>query len=152
MSLEKMDHESPEMWPEKSECEHSIAVSVIYFLIWFVVIFFSLTQVPGITEFAALNSITDRDDGVPSWTRGLSQEDINAMHRKWSEKLQMGLGHHSFNMRYVFSAELGALSHAGLIAEIKKLYDQAYQLGIEEAREMTRGKYLNIFTPSNRKK
>lgn len=48
--------------------------------------------------------------------------------------------------------ELGALSQAGLIAEIKKLYDQAYQLGLEEAREMTRGKFLNIFTQAHRKK
>lgn len=110
--------------------------------------------VPGITEFAALNSITDRDDGVPSWTRGLSQEDINAMHRKYlltnrPEIDQTILVH---LMQAIYFSELGALSHAGLIAEIKKLYDQAYQLGVEEAREMTRGKYLNIFTPSNRKK
>lgn len=48
-----------------------------------VALIFPSTSVPGISEFAALNSITDRDDGVPSWTRGLSQEDINAMHRKW---------------------------------------------------------------------
>lgn len=48
--------------------------------------------------------------------------------------------------------ELGALSHAGLIAEVRKLYDQVYQLGVEEAREMTRGKYLNIFSTTNRKK
>lgn len=48
--------------------------------------------------------------------------------------------------------ELGALSQAGVISEIKKLYDQAYQLGVEEAREMTRGKYLNIFSQNNRKK
>lgn len=47
--------------------------------------------------------------------------------------------------------ELGALSSNGIIAEVKKLYDQAYQLGVQEAKEMTRGKYLNIFT-SNRKK
>lgn len=47
-----------------------------------VTLIFPSTSVPGISEFAALNSITDRDDGVPSWTRGLSQEDINAMHRK----------------------------------------------------------------------
>lgn len=32
-----------------------------------------------------------------------------------------------------------------LIAEVKKLHDLAYQLGLEEAKEMTRGKYLNIF-------
>lgn len=37
----------------------------------------------------------------------------------------------------------------GLIAEVKKLHDLAYQLGQEEAKEMTRGRYLNIFT--NRK-
>lgn len=49
-------------------------------------------------------------------------------------------------------SELGALSQAGLIAEIKKLYDEAYQLGMEEAREMTRGKYLNIFSQANNKK
>lgn len=49
-------------------------------------------------------------------------------------------------------SELGALSQAGVISEIKKLYDQAYQLGVEEAREMTRGKYLNIFSQNNRKK
>lgn len=48
-------------------------------------------------------------------------------------------------------AELGALSTNGIIAEVKKLYDQAYQLGVQESKEMTRGKYLNIFT-SNRKK
>lgn len=56
-------------------------------------------------------------------------------------------------MHHILSiSELGALSQAGLIAEIKKLYDQAYQLGVEEAREMTRGKYLNIFSQNNRKK
>ncbi|XP_031630066.1 protein lin-52 homolog isoform X2 [Contarinia nasturtii] len=86
-----------------------------------------IKEVPGVNEYAKLNSITSRDE-VPSWTQGLSQEDINSMH------------------------QLGALSQAGLISEIKKLYDQAYQLGVEEAREMTRGKYLNIFSQNNRKK
>lgn len=47
--------------------------------------------------------------------------------------------------------ELGALSSTGLIAEIRKLYDQAYDLGIQEAKEMTRGRYLNIF-PITKKK
>ncbi|XP_055314744.1 protein lin-52 homolog isoform X1 [Sitodiplosis mosellana] len=100
ISMEKLDPGSPETWPEK---------------------------IPGVNEFAKLNSISNREE-VPSWTQGLSQEDINSMH------------------------QLGALSQAGLIAEIKKLYDQAYQLGVEEAREMTRGKYLNIFSQNNRKK
>jgi len=33
-----------------------------------------------------------------------------------------------------------------LIAEVKQLQNMAYQLGLEEAKEMTRGKYLNILT------
>ena len=41
--------------------------------------------------------------------------------------------------------ELGNLTVTGLITEVKKLHDIAYQLGVEEAKEMTRGKYLNIF-------
>lgn len=44
-----------------------------------------------------------------------------------------------------FILELGNLSMGGLISEVKKLHDMAYQLGLEEAKEMTRGKYLNIF-------
>ena len=47
--------------------------------------------------------------------------------------------------------ELGALSTQGLIAEIRKLYDEAYKLGSQEAKEMTRGKYLNIFSNQKRK-
>ncbi|XP_058468002.1 protein lin-52 homolog isoform X1 [Malaya genurostris] len=63
----------------------------------------------------------------PAWTKGLTQDDINSMY------------------------QLGALSTNGIIAEVRKLYDQAYQLGVQEAKEMSRGKCLNIFT-SNRKK
>ena len=33
-----------------------------------------------------------------------------------------------------------------IIEEVKKLQTVAYQLGVEEAKEMTRGKYLNILT------
>lgn len=32
-----------------------------------------------------------------------------------------------------------------IVAELKGLHDQAYKLGIQEAKEMTRGKYLNVF-------
>lgn len=51
----------------------------------------------------------------------------------------------SLNTTRYFLAELGNLSITGLISEVKKLHDLAYQLGLEEAKEMTRGKYLNIF-------
>ncbi|XP_034951438.1 protein lin-52 homolog isoform X2 [Chelonus insularis] len=56
-----------------------------------------------------------------SWLNNLNQEDMNNLH------------------------QLGNLTMTGLIAEVKKLHDTAYQLGLEEAKEMTRGKYLNIF-------
>lgn len=42
---------------------------------------FVFQTVPGVNEFAKLNSIASRDE-IPSWTQGLSQEDINSMHRK----------------------------------------------------------------------
>ena len=53
--------------------------------------------------------------------------------------------------------ELGAYSANGIIQEVKKCYDQAYSLGVQEAKEMTRGKYLGVFdkptpTPSSAKK
>ncbi|XP_012223790.1 protein lin-52 homolog isoform X3 [Linepithema humile] len=55
------------------------------------------------------------------WTANLSPEDISRLH------------------------QLGNLTMTGLISEVKRLHDVAYQLGLEEAKEMTRGKYLNIF-------
>ncbi|XP_044730418.1 protein lin-52 homolog [Chrysoperla carnea] len=96
LSLEKLDRTSPELWPER---------------------------MPGVSEF--VSCYTPPNSSPPSWTKGLTNEDINILH------------------------QLGALSMNGLIAEVKKLHDLAYQLGQEEAKEMTRGKYLNIFT--NRK-
>ncbi|KAJ6637047.1 Protein lin-52 like [Pseudolycoriella hygida] len=104
ISMEKLDRNSPEVWPEK---------------------------IPGINQFIVMNSTpsltsSSQSKGV-SWAQGLSSEDISAMH------------------------QLGALSSTGLIAEIRKLYDQAYDLGIQEAKEMTRGRYLNIF-PNAKKK
>uniref|UniRef100_A0A3Q3K095 Protein lin-52 homolog n=1 Tax=Monopterus albus TaxID=43700 RepID=A0A3Q3K095_MONAL len=40
--------------------------------------------------------------------------------------------------------ELGSLTTANLMEKIKGLQNLAYQLGLEESREMTRGKFLNI--------
>ncbi|XP_058814108.1 protein lin-52 homolog isoform X3 [Topomyia yanbarensis] len=83
MSLEKVDRDSSEIWPEK--------------------------EVHGF-DTPNLNF------SPPPWTKGLTQDDINSMY-----------------------------------PEVKKLYDQSYQLGVQEAKEMTRGKYLNIFTSSRKK-
>lgn len=48
-------------------------------------------------------------------------------------------------MLLFFSLEYASLPTGGLIAKVKELHDIAYQLGVEEAKEMTRGKYLNLF-------
>ncbi|XP_033208320.1 protein lin-52 homolog isoform X2 [Belonocnema kinseyi] len=77
-------------------------------------------QIPGVSEFVAQNSAASKPE-QPSWTTSLSPSEINQLH------------------------QLGNLSMDLLIKEVKKLHDMAYELGVEEAREMTRGKYLNIF-------
>ncbi|XP_011255917.1 protein lin-52 homolog isoform X1 [Camponotus floridanus] len=75
-------------------------------------------EVPGVHEFVAQNS----PQTEPCfWTASFSADDISQLH------------------------QLGNLTMTGLISEVKKLHDLAYQLGLEEAKEMTRGKYLNIF-------
>uniref|UniRef100_A0A0C9RDZ9 Lin52_0 protein n=2 Tax=Fopius arisanus TaxID=64838 RepID=A0A0C9RDZ9_9HYME len=75
-------------------------------------------QIPGVNEFIAQN-LPPTDQG--SWSTALTSDDLNQLH------------------------QLGNLTVTSLIAEVKKLHDEAYQLGLEEAKEMTRGKYLNIF-------
>ncbi|CAH0727123.1 unnamed protein product, partial [Brenthis ino] len=79
-------------------------------------------QIPGVSEFAAMQN---PNQSPPSWNKGLTKED------------------------YTYIQQLGSLTISSLITEVKKLHDLAYQLGLEEAKEMTRGKYLNIF--SNRR-
>ena len=45
--------------------------------------------------------------------------------------------------------QLGSLSVPMLMGEVKRLQNIAYQLGQEETKEMTRGKYLNILRRRN---
>lgn len=52
---------------------------------------------------------------------------------------------------FIFLSELGNLSHMALIAEIKKLHDAAYKLGLDESKEVTRGKYLNVLSSKRRR-
>ncbi|XP_072931175.1 protein lin-52 homolog [Epargyreus clarus] len=76
-------------------------------------------QIPGVSEFS---NMQPGNQSPPAWNKGLTKEDYNYMQK------------------------LGSLTTSGLIMEVKKLHDLAYQLGLEEAKEMTRGKYLNIFS------
>ncbi|XP_037938572.1 protein lin-52 homolog isoform X2 [Teleopsis dalmanni] len=83
-------------------------------------------KIPGITDFIAMSD-TPICTPAPEWTNGLSREDVTSM------------------------LELSKLSHNGVILEVKNIYDDAYQLGVHEAKEMTRGKYLGIFSNAKKK-
>ncbi|XP_039961197.1 protein lin-52 homolog [Bactrocera neohumeralis] len=83
-------------------------------------------KIPGISNFIAMSDTPIRTP-VPQWSKDLSQEDINAM------------------------IQLSNMPFSNLIMEIKKMYDEAYQLGVSEAKEMTRGKYLGIFNNAKKK-
>lgn len=71
--------------------------------------------------------------------KGITQDDIRRIYRK------------SIIIHIVFISkstilEIGSLPKTEIVAEIRRLYDEAYQLGLEESKEVTRGKYLNVFT------
>ena len=72
----------------------------------------------GISKFVAQNL---PQTNTTSWSTNLTPEDTNQLYH------------------------FGNLSINEIILEVKKLHDIAYQLGLEESKEMTRGKYLNIF-------
>ncbi|CAK8680343.1 unnamed protein product [Clavelina lepadiformis] len=47
--------------------------------------------------------------------------------------------------------EFGSLTTASLMEKVRDLQNLAYQLGLDESREMTRGKFLNILDKPNQK-
>lgn len=77
-------------------------------------------QIPGVSEFASLKSPVPRPGTSPKWMAELENEDIGLLQ------------------------EFGSLTTSQLMEKIKGLQNLAYQLGLDEAREMTRGKFLNI--------
>ncbi|XP_069772177.1 protein lin-52 homolog isoform X2 [Narcine bancroftii] len=75
-------------------------------------------QMPGVTEFASFKSpITS---SPPKWMAELEKDDNDML------------------------KELGSLTYANLMEKVRGLQNLAYQLGLDESREMTRGKFLNI--------
>ncbi|CAN8000034.1 unnamed protein product [Ixodes hexagonus] len=44
----------------------------------------------------------------------------------------------------VMLQELGSLTASALLEKVKDLQNVAYRLGIEESREMTRGRFLDV--------
>ncbi|TMW51714.1 hypothetical protein DOY81_003206, partial [Sarcophaga bullata] len=77
-------------------------------------------KIPGITDFIAMSDTPIRTP-APEWSRGLSQDDMSEI------------------------LELSSLQPKALIMEIQKIYDEAYQLGVSEAKEMTRELPLILF-------
>lgn len=72
--------------------------------------------IPGVSQFVPLDTPNDS----PAVIKGLTQDDLSTIH------------------------QLGNLPTQHLMDEVKRLQNIAYQLGLEETKEMTRGKYLNI--------
>merc|ERR1712025_179209 len=76
-------------------------------------------QIPGVSEFAAVSPLTN-NNATPSWVSDFEKADM--------EMIQ----------------EFGTLTATQLLEKVRSIQNLAYQLGLEEAREMTRGKLLNI--------
>ncbi|KAL8600472.1 Protein lin-52 [Nucella lapillus] len=84
-------------------------------------------QIPGVSEFASSKSPVNSSETPPKWLADLEKDDIDLLQ------------------------EFGSLTAAQLMEKVRGLQNLAYQLGLEEAREMTRGKFLNILEkPKNR--
>ncbi|KAI1291087.1 Protein lin-52 -like protein [Halotydeus destructor] len=101
-------------------------------------------QIPGVTEFIArstspypgvsnmagsnMSLLADENSSKepPEWLSDLSQEEMNMLHG------------------------FGSLTATALLDKVRELQDLAYQLGIEESREMTRGKFLDVLTDHQR--
>ncbi|KAK7479477.1 hypothetical protein BaRGS_00029293 [Batillaria attramentaria] len=77
-------------------------------------------QIPGVSEFASARTPLSNNGSPPKWLADLEKDDIDLLQ------------------------EFGSLTAAQLMEKVRGLQNLAYQLGLEEAREMTRGKFLNI--------
>jgi len=78
-------------------------------------------QIPGVHQFVPNTPTNKQGESNPGeWLEGLSKEDLELL------------------------VQLGTLSVPLILNEVQKLQNLAYQLGQEENKEMTRGKYLNI--------
>ncbi|XP_064623215.1 protein lin-52 homolog isoform X4 [Lineus longissimus] len=77
-------------------------------------------QIPGVSEFAALKHGKIAPHTPPKWMAELEKDDVDMLQ------------------------EFGSLTTSQLIDKVRGLQNLAYQLGLDEAREMTRGKFLNI--------
>lgn len=99
-----------------------------------------LFSVPGMSDFMNNFTTSTHTSKLP-YSKEFTQEDNDYLHREYMKNLVMV---YKVLMIFVF-IELASLTTAGLISKVKELHDIAYQLGLEESKEITRGKYLNLF-------
>jgi len=81
-------------------------------------------QIPGVSDFAYNNA---PDVTPPKWLASINKEDPDMLQ------------------------EFGSLSPAQLVEKVRGLQELSFQLGLEEAHEMVRGKFLNILTRQPKK-
>ena len=86
-------------------------------------------HIPGVGQFLPqtpfMDSDTPRGSEAGGYLHNLSREELETL------------------------MQLGGLTVQQLVCEVKRLQNVAYQLGQEESKEMTRGKYLNILKKKN---
>lgn len=87
-------------------------------------------KIPGVSDFAPMKSPlgATQEAEVQPWEAELEPNDINMLN------------------------ELGSLTTSNLMEKVKGLQNLAYQLGLDESREMTRGKFLNILMNGTKRK
>lgn len=77
-------------------------------------------QYPGLTEFLARSSIPVTSEAMPDWLKEFDQSDMTMLNN------------------------FGNLTPNALLDELKMMQNMTFQLQLEEDREITRGKYLEV--------
>jgi len=85
-------------------------------------------KIPGMTEYEVNQNLQAKNSGTPRWLADLEKDDISLLQ------------------------EFGSLTLQQLMEKVRGLQNLAYQLGLEEAHEMTRGKFLNILAKSENRR
>ncbi len=135
LSLEKLDRASPDLWPDHSKLnDKKVSLDPRNRR--------SSFTVPGVSQFVPLSTPQDSPANQNNILEGLTPDDLSTIHRK-CRSVPQSICSPKFSIHMVL--DLGSLPVDVLLTEVKRLHDVAYELGIEERKEMTRGKYLNIF-------
>ncbi|CAN8031541.1 unnamed protein product [Ixodes persulcatus] len=95
--------------------------------------------IPGVTAFASLVPPMHSRSLLPKWA--LDEEGIVMLQ---GELVRRALQVFLVCDVVALSSELGSLTASALLEKVKDLQNLAYKLGIEESREMTRGRFLDV--------